>query len=411
MLSDFPVLSLNERDRRWKLTKQLMEQQGLDCLMVAGLYGMEQLDGYLTNDYIHSMVIFPLKGEPVALTWSASYIIRNFENLKRGGTTWMTDYRVGPTAVHWVATLKEKGFESSTIGVVGLSTHTPGNPEGHIPYNSWAYVLKNLPAARFVECSDSFAEMMAPNSEEERVLIRHAARIGELACQTMLDIVKPGVSEADVYAAIMHTIYANAATAIAPTLILQSGPDNPSWEEPIWTYQAQRPRIIQEGDVVQAELFERYGGKDAQQQMSVALKPVNPTNEELAAIARESYETGIRALKPGIAFEEVVNIMEAPVIKAGCWYLTPLIHTFNPLMAASGRTQVGIEQLPGITSVKGYKGRGSRGANLLLKPGNVFSMQPNVCRGRFRVNIGGTAMLTEKGVEELNTLCNRMCIK
>ena len=404
----YPTLSLRERDRRWQITRQFMADKGLDCLMLAGLYGMEQLDGYLTNDYVHGMVIFPLKGEPTCLTWSASYIIRHMENLRRGGTAWLNDYRVGPTSVHWVSALKEKGFESANIGVVGLSTHTPGNPEGFIPYQAWAYVLEQLPKATFVEVSQQFAELMMANSEEEQVLIRHAAHIGEMACEAMLKATRPGVSESEIYAAIMETIYANGATTIAPTLILQSGPDNPSWQEPIWTYQAQRPRVVQKGDVVQAELFQRYGGKDAQQQMSVALKPVDPVNRECAEIARRSYEIGLSALQSGKVFEEIVEAMEEPIVKAGCWYLTPTIHTFNPLMAASGRTQVGIEQMPGITEVKGYKGRGTRGADVVLKPGMVFSMQPNACRGRHRVNIGGTVLLTEKGVEELNKLPTEM---
>ena len=401
---EYPTLSLRERDRRWGLCRELMKSVGLDCLMVAGLNGMEQLDGYITNDFMHGMVFFSQDEEPTFLTWSASYITRHMEDIRRGGTGWLSDIRVGANASDWVSILKEKGFDSATIGVVGLESGVPGAPEGYIPYKSWAYVLEHLPGVTFIEVTPAFAELMMVNSEEEQKLIRHAALIGEMACEAMLEITRPGVTEGEIYATILSVNYSHGATAISPYLILQSGVDNPSWQEPIWTYKARRPRTIEKGDLVQAELFQRYGGKDAQQQMSIALKTLHPVNQELADLARRSYEIGLKALRPGRRFEDVVKEMEVPILEAGGWYLTPLLHTFNPLMGAAGRTQVGIEQVPGILEYKGIQGRKTRGADVVLKPGTTFSMQPNACRGRHRVNIGGTVMLTESGVEELNKL-------
>ncbi len=43
-------------------------------------------------------------------------------------------------------------------------------------------------------------------------------------------------------------------------------------------------------------------------------------------------------------------------------------------------------------------------------PGMIFEPEPNVCRDKHRVNIGGTVVLTEDGVEELNTLSTEMRI-
>lgn len=54
---------------------------------------------------------------------------------------------------------------------------------------------------------------------------------------------------------------------------------------------------------------------------------------------------------------------------------------------------------------------GIKGGDLVLKPGMVFEMEPNACKGRHRVNIGGTVVVTEKGVEELNHLSMEMQTK
>jgi Xaa-Pro dipeptidase len=399
-----PTLSIRERDRRWQLTRELMKEKNIDCLILAGLQAREQLDAYYTNDAVFGVVIFPLEGEPTCLTWSGSIVIRHITNLSRGGTAWVRDIRVGAVAADWVAVLVEKGFESSRIGVVGLETQGPGQYEGYIPYKAWDYVLKHLPKATFIDISRPLLEMIMVNSEEEIALIRHSAQIGEMACEAMVKVVKPGVSEAQIYATIMQVIYTNGATSLPPTLIVQSGVDNPTWMLPMWTYQAQPIRTVQAGDLVQTELFPTYGGKDTQQQMSVSLKPVHPVNRECAKVARRCYEAGLKMLSPGRKFQEVLDAMEAVVAEAGCWHPSPLIHSLNPQLAASGSTQVRIEQMPGIEDYKGIKSNPSRGGDLVLKPGMVFELEPNACIGKHRVNMGGTVLITATGPEELNKL-------
>ena len=38
----------------------------------------------------------------------------------------------------------------------------------------------------------------------------------------------------------------------------------------------------------------------------------------------------------------------------------------------------------------------------------VFELEPNAQRGNHRVNIGGTVVATETGVEELNSIATQM---
>jgi len=145
--------------------------------------------------------------------------------------------------------------------------------------------------------------------------------------------------------------------------------------------------------------------------MSIHLKPANPTIQELAAIARKSYEAGLAALRPGNTFQQVCEAMAAPVLEAKCWHLTPLIHSLTPLGWTSG-TGVGIDQASGLEMLKGkVRSRGGKGGSLMIKPGMVFELEPNPCRGRHRVNIGGTVVVREGGVEELNKLPTEMRVK
>jgi Xaa-Pro dipeptidase len=400
-----PKLSLKERDRRWKFTREAMKQNGLDCLIVAGLIARDQLDGYYTNDYAQGMVVFPREEEPTYLVGGSTRLTRHMELLKREGVSWMMDYRAGTTGPGIVALLKERGFTDKNIGLVGV--------DSNVPYGTWAYVVKQLPKTNFVDFTSVLVELMWVKSAEEIALLRHASKIGEMACQAMIDTTKPGVSEVKIYAAIMNVINENAAGTPIPPLILHSGVDNASWGPPMWTFQATDPHIIQPGDIVQAELFPRYGGLEAQQQMSIGISPVSEVNQECARLARKAYDIGIKELKPGKTFREVAEAMEVPIVEAGCWHPTPLIHGLNPMASilSPGSTGGGgLHQMPGIEKYKILKippAPAKPQKDIVIKAGMAFELEPNACRGLHRINIGGTVLVNENGVEELNKLASR----
>ena len=407
MKTEYPVLSLRERDRRWRGVREMMTQKGVECLLLGGFKSREQLEGYLTNDYPEGVVIFPLEGDPVCLSWTGTRITRQMESTLRGFPAWVEDMRVGVTGPAIAAVLKEKGFERRKIGVVGLESRAPGESGGTIPYKTWDYVLEALKSATFVDLSMAFCELVLVKSDEELELVRYAARVGERACEVMINSMKPGTSERALYAEIMKTICESGAAVRYPLLILHTGIDNMGWGPPMWQYQAQPPRILQAGDLVQAEIFPCYGGLEAQQQMAVSLNPVNSITAECAKVARRSYESGLQALRPGRTFQQVCDAMEEPVRGAGYWHLTPLIHSLNPIGWTSA-TQVGIEQMPGHEKYKDLRGRPVVGGDLVIKAGMVFELEPNACKGKQRTNIGGTVIVRQDGVEELNVLPTEM---
>jgi Xaa-Pro dipeptidase len=391
MYNDYPVLTLKERDRRWNRTRELLTRQGLKCLLIAGFSGREQYDAYLTNDYAEGLVIFPANDAPIYITWAPSRVARQQEEARRGITPWVEDMRVGLDANTISAIIREKGCDEARVGVVGLQTKGPSEISGIIPYQFWAATLKELPLVEFVECSTEFSTMMLVKSEEELILMRHSAAIGEEACRVMFEQAKPGITERELTAQILYTIFSAGAFSPAPFLILHSGPTSESWGPSLWRYRGGKSRVLEKGDMVMAEIFPRYGGFESQQQMAVALEPVDATHEECANIARRCYEVGLEKLRPGATFQEVTNAMEAVIEGAGCWHLTPLIHSLCPL------AWVG-------------HGKAWKGADLTIKTGMVFELEPNAHKGNHRVNIGGTVIVTDGRAEELNDLSTRMRI-
>jgi Xaa-Pro aminopeptidase len=404
-----PVLSLRERDRRWQRVRDLMRAHELECLIVGGYRGRERYECYITDDYVEGAVIFPLGGEPTALTWTGLRISRAWESFRRGEQPWVADLRLGVTGPALADVIREKGLDRGRIGIVGVDARSPTEPEGYLPARVWTSLLDALSGATIVDVSMAFAELVLVKGEEELALVRYAARIGEAASRAMADVTRPGVGEEQIYGEMMRVMYAHAADARYPGLILQSGPHTTSWGPPRWLYRAEHPRRVQRGDMVQAEIFPCYGNQEVQVQMAVALDPIDELNQRCEAVARESYDVGLKTMRPGITVADLVRAMEQPLREAGCWAKTPLFHSLNP-QCWFGRTAVGLEQLEGTEEgrIETPAVHQVIGGDLVLRPGMVFAFEPNACLGTHRVNIGGGVVVTDNGCEALNDLPTRV---
>ncbi|HUY29863.1 MAG TPA: M24 family metallopeptidase [Acidimicrobiales bacterium] len=398
---DVPALSIAERDRRWARTRALLADHGLDAVVVAGLRGRESFETYLSGESIQGVVVMPASAPPVSLTWSPFRIVGRSDPGIVGGY-WIEDIRAGLVGPLVVSTLRELGLEAGRVGVVGLASRNPMELEGIIPYGVWSVVRDQLPRVEFVEVSAPFALMMLEKSEEELALTRHCARIGELACRAMVDVLRPGVRESEVYAAVMDVIYRHGAGTHAPSLIVRSGVDSLGWGPPEWgADRAVPPRTIEAGDLVYAELMTVCGGMETQQQVTASIGPLTPRRRRLGEVARAAYDAGLDALRPGASFVEVCDAMAAPVLDAGCWHLSPHIHSLSPATLL-GHLYVGAdrhfgEELAFLRPVPPTM-------DARITANMAFSFEPNACVRRERVNIGGTVVARDGRPEELNSL-------
>jgi Xaa-Pro aminopeptidase len=394
-----PTLSLAERDRRWVQVRQLMRERGFDGLLVAGFRAREMYETYISDDYNEGCVIFPLAGDPVVITWAHLRVMRARWSQQRGTTLWVDDYRVATSGAGVAEVLREKGLAASSLGVVGLSSQAPTEIYGAIPANFWAEITAALPNVMWNDISEEFSHLMLVKSDEELAQVRYAARAAEAACRVIVEVAAPGVGEEVIYAEAIREMLRHGIGLRYPMIVMNSGPHTLSWGPPRFTTSGEAPRILQRGDLVQAELMPLCGNQEVQVQMTVALDPLDDTNLKCERVARTSYEAGIKALKPGMTFAELLAVMEEPLKSAGCWGYTPLVHSLGPHFLA-GRTQVNQDQVKLDVRFAGASAVRQRQA--VLQPGMVFAFEPNACLGQHRVNIGGTVVVTPTGCEELN---------
>jgi Xaa-Pro aminopeptidase len=403
-----PVLSFKERDRRWSGLRTLMRARAISALVVGSFQGRERLESYLIDDFLDANVIFPLESEPVLLAFSTGRLSRMLESQSRGSEPWVRDWRVGSGGAKAAAVLQEKGLAKGRIGIVGLGPTAPGEMEGLLPLGFWNNLSQGLPDAAFEDFTQAYTDFMLVKGEEEIALLRFGAQVAERVCGVMAEVTRPGVSEAAIYAEMMRETYRWGCDARYPFLSLQSGPANIGWGAPRWLLRAEPPRRVQRGDLVQAEIHTLYGGQEAQVQMSVALDPLDADNLKCEAVARQSYEAGLKAIRPGVAFADVVRAMEEPIRSAGCWSKTPLLHTLS--FGSTGFTGVNREQLKGTPEgrVESQAKPGIRRGELVLQAGMGLELEPNACLNTHRVNIGTGVLVTKTGCEALNELPTRV---
>ncbi len=394
-----PVLSLAERDRRWARVRHLMRERGLDGLLVAGFRAREMYETYISDDYNEGCVLFPLEGDPVVITWAHLRVMRARWSQVRGAKLWVADYRVATCGAGVAEVLAEKHLAIGSLGVVGLKSQAPTEIYGAIPANFWMELTAALPLARWQDISEEFSHLMLVKSDEELAQVRYAASAAEAACRVIVEVAAPGVGEEVVFAEATREMLRHGIGLRYPMIVMNSGPQTLSWGPPRWTTSAEAPRILARGDLMQAELMPLCGNQEVQVQMTVALDPLDDINLKCERVARASYDAGIKALKPGMTFADLVAAMEESLKSAGCWGYTPLVHSLGPHFLA-GRTTVNQEQAKLDVRFAGPSGIRARQA--VLEPGMVFAFEPNACLGHHRVNIGGTVVVTATGCEELN---------
>jgi len=403
-----PQLSIAERDRRWAVVRSLMRERNLGGLLVAGFRAREMYESYLSDDYNEGCVVFPLEGEPVVLTWAHLRVLRARWSAERGHPLWVKDYRVATTGAHAAQVAREKGLAGGHLGVVGLHSSAPTELHGAIPAAWWQEFSGALAGTAFEDISEEFSHLMLVKSAEEIAQVRYAAQAAEAACRVIADVVEPGVGEEVVMAEATREMLRFGIGLRYPAIVMNSGPATLSWGPPRWTTRGEAPRVLARGDLMQSELMPMCGNQEIQVQMTVALDPLDETNLKCEGVARASYEAGLKALRPGIAFSDLVAAMVEPLKVAGCWSYTPLVHSVAPHFLA-GRPRVNMEKVDlGVRFVGAPEARERKA---VMKPGMVLAFEPNACLDHHRVNLGGTVLVTESGCEELNAIPTRVTHK
>ncbi|MFI1461769.1 M24 family metallopeptidase [Nocardia carnea] len=405
--AEVPGYSIAERDRRWRLAREFMQREGLDALLVFGEHedagpAPFAFDTWFTNARAGTTVVFARDGDPLSLLPMEMFWRDYLEGSRRGGISWITpdNIRASRNSAAIAETLTALGLSTATIGVVGLEPYPPWHPEGLVPYRQWNTILDTFPDAEFIPVARPLSRLIMPLSAEEIAVVRRAGSIGDAMVAAMVATAAAGVSESDVYAAGMAAGYARGATPAA--MHLYSGPAPLARALPPWSYRPQAPRILADGDVVSAEVFANLGGRHTQHQVTITVGEPHPDLLRAAEVARATYDAGLQSLRPGRTFGDVVDAMREVLDAADGWEFGPSVHALNPAIALSGFPADAGQWIPGAEAYPPETDHPTIGADLELRPGMTFAMEPNYVFGRHLAYLGGTVIVGDPDPIELN---------
>lgn len=390
-----PQLSLQERDRRYRNVRKEMAGRGIDCLLLPANSGRwEQLQAdsrYLTSIggfATEVFTIFPLDGEVTAYIFNRAGWWKQAQN-------WVQDVRDGRN--RWgenaIERVNELGLQKKTIGIAGLAGLFRA-PEGIIPYASVKAIQDAFPEAELVNATEMMQTIRAIKSAEEISFLERSASIIEKTIETMIETARPGVSEKEVYGAMVHAMLTNGGEL--PTLFfLSAGPEinNSSFVPTEY--------VIQMGDRIINEIEAKYGGYAAQAVSPVAVGEPKPDYAEMVEISRACFDAILNSMKPGKTFGALFEIYRQTVEQHGHGrYLWN-----HPMMHARGLGDDG----PALLGNQDLE----RFSRMQLQAGMVFILKPQVraAEGKGRASIGDTVVVTESGARRLGKRELKLIVK
>jgi Xaa-Pro dipeptidase len=305
--------SLAERDRRWSAVRANAARAGLDgvfvppCVDGRNLHlSLEQARGarsdcrYLTQ-MEHAAVVLATDGRsPIVV------------NDTGAGNAWLPDAR--PAAAgrrgSWVdavaEALHDAGMERARIGVVGLGrgkvTHGRAN-DGVINHTSYAEIVRRFPHASF-EATDVVGWARYVKGDEEVACLRRGAAIAAAGLDEMVQVARPGVAEALLYARVMRRMVALGSEYYP--LAMYAGPPGertPRHQDP------PIERHLQPGYLITNETAAVWGGLIAQELQPILLGAIPDEWQPVIALQRDLFYAGLERMKPGVLFGELMDFV------------------------------------------------------------------------------------------------------
>ncbi|MBA7529264.1 Creatinase [subsurface metagenome] len=309
-------ISKQELERRFKVVRQAMEKEKLDCLIMQnnnqflGGYTRYFIDVPAANSYT-TTVIFPLNEDMTIIShggpplpprppeW-AVYGVKERINLPYIPTLTRTNDMDAKAAVDTIKKLKVK-----SLGVVAPAFLCA------FMYN---YLKENLPSVTMTYATDMVDEIKAIKSEEEIGFIKETAKMHDIVWGAVLAMVRPGVREYEIRAEIQR-LYWNWGSEEQLIMIGSqpagiAAPQKPSFFQ---------NRTLQEGDqVCIMPEVSGAGGFYCELGRTVCIGDAPKPLLDLWDFMVELQDATAKMLKPGADPAELFKFYNEELAKKGC---------------------------------------------------------------------------------------------
>lgn len=383
---DIPRLSLEERDRRYRLVRERMERDRLDVLILpANVSRWEQnmadsryittIGGFGTE----TLTIFPREGEVTAYVFNRAAFWLAAQD-------WVKDVRDGRN--HWADNTIERLGEGKNapkrVGISGLAGLLR-SPDGLVPWTMVDRLKHAFSATEFVDATALIQDIRSVKSAEEIALMRRSTEIIEAMIATMIATTRDGVREREIYAAMVQTLLSMGGEQ--PSLLIFASGPNVTHGQFVPT-----GRVLRRGDYIGNEIEARYAGYSAQAVAPLSIGPASAAYLDLFRVARDAFEAIREIMTPGTPLGTVMDAYVQTVERSG----RGKYKWSHPMMHARGLG----DEMPALLGDDDLE----RFRRVELQAGMTFIVKPRA-RGAdgLSAQVGDTVVVTPRGGERLGT--------
>lgn len=241
-----------------------------------------------------SSVLLPPAGEPVLV-----------EDIWQVGTWGRETYNRPGKAVDRVveavgAFLESHGFGVAQVGIIGDATSA----------GYWNGLKTRLPKCSFVHGETIIDRMQKVRSPREQAVVRSAAQLADIGIQAAYHVIKPGVTDFEIYAAFTYA------------QMSRGGETGDGYQIGINRYGTHcgKPygHVVRSGDLINLYISAViYQGYTAQIARMIAVGDITDKQEEVLQMCVEGVEKAASLIKPGRLVSELANASFEPYIARG----------------------------------------------------------------------------------------------
>ena len=369
--SDYPTFADAEIDQRHQSVYGLMEQEGVDALLVYGS-GRYASDIYWLSDWPSSREAYLLMQtgkEPVILMqlfnhYPMARVMSAIKDVRWAGAN---------TTRSLIDLMRERGLESKKIGLVGA-----------ISYQVYNRLREKYPAASFVDLGGKLRMMRTVKSTAEIERIHLASQLTDQSIQALAEGLREGMRE-DEIPAIIEPVYLKAGGYAGIHFMSSMPMRDPDFPVPS---QFHSSRKLKKGDALITEISGAYSGYSGQihRTFSIGEGPT-PEWQKMHDAAVEAFEVLCKVIKDGVTTSEAEEAGEV-IHRRGYSTYDDVVH--------------GVNQYPPIFQTKTRKRHDS--GEMVFRENMVIVIQPNLITydEKMGLQFGETLVVKKTGCESLN---------
>ena len=254
-----------------------------------------------------------------------------------------------------------------------LGAKTLGIEEDYLTYGEFLRFEKSL-QADLIPCQQEISSFREVKESWEIEYMIQAQEITDKAFAEICTILKPGMTEKEAAAELIHCLLMNGSEGLAFDPIVVSGPNTSK------PHGVPGDRVLEYGDFITMDFGAKVAGYCADMTRTVALGFVSEEMSRVYSIVLKAQETAIAMTKAGCTGKEVDAAARNVIEEAG----------YGPCFGHSYGHGLGIEV---------HEAPNCSHANVNpLAVGNVCSAEPGIyIPGKFGVRIEDVVVLTEEG--------------